>query len=543
MTPARFALAALGALALSAAALGDTPTPAPPTPLPSASPPQATYVPFPSASLSPTPTPAPQPVIIAPTSMQVLLGHTASVHLISPPSGIVQLSGFDGNVITAVFNPIERSIDVVGQHPGSTTITVTDNDGQMATLAVQVQVAAGKIYAATTATITGNPASREYVAEAAARAAWLVAYPQAGARVMIDPHAVAGAQAMAPDTTLTVRVPVGIAGRDYFPVNQTVTVRMVNIAQPPVPPTQLLVSDFPETLTENGTLFYADLVPGQPARLLYYHYEPPGSVTRRVLVKVQNNGDQASSVQLIAGIAGPDPNTLAVGHASTQRFLAHEAANEGQIFEVPPGITLNLNDHLLPPDNLVSGLMQMRLISGGGIRVAVVVQNEGDPLVQPISDTLLSSSVKHARGVYRVPEFFYDLAYAAGADPTVFTIGSLPLPNLVQGQVLGGDYGVKQSADVALTNPTDAEARIGMWVVPRGGRATATFIIDGQLVQMHAANAGSVHMIRQFTLAPRGYRLVHLVTMPEGGSSYPLRVMFSSSPPPGGQWGLSSLVY
>lgn len=451
------------------------------------------------------------------------------------------LSGFDPSIAKAVFNPLDRGVDVTGLHAGSTSIVITDIWGLSASLDVKVQVSAGKAFDSTAIQITGDPAGADFVEEQAVRAAWLISYPQPGARVRAG--AVTDSRPLAADDSELVHVPIGITGPDYYPFHQTVGVKVTNLAQPRVPPKLLLVSDYPETITEDGTLFYADVQPYEPARLLYYHYEPPKSINRRVLVKVQNNGIDASLLQLLAGIAGPDSNVLAVGHESTKSFLAHEAAGEGEIFEVPPRATINIVDQMLEPDTVVSGLMQVRVVSGSAVRLAVVVQDAATSPVEPISAMLLSSAVKHARGVYQLPEFFYDEFYTIGGPPTQLAIGKLPLPNLVQGEVLGGDYGVKQSADIALLNPGEREARVGMWFEPRGGRATGTFIVDGGLLQVHAVDAGKTVLLRTFSVPARGYRQVHVVTMPEGGSSYPVKVTFSSQPPAGADWSDSPLVY
>ncbi len=128
---------------------------------------------------------------------------------------------------------------------------------------------------------------------------------------------------------------------------------------------------------------------------------------------------------------------LFVGHESTKRFLVHEATSQGQVFEVPPHATVNISDQMLPPGTLVSGFMQLRVVSGDGVRVAVVVQDAADIPVGPISDTLLQSAVKHARGVYTVPDFVYDRRTRSARPGHLVTIGKLPLPNMVQGEVLG----------------------------------------------------------------------------------------------------------
>lgn len=484
-----------------------------------------TYGPLPLA------TETPAPVTLGSASSTVPLGHVARIAVVSPPSGILTLTVADAGVASAIFNGIDRTIDVTGLHPGSTTVTASDQYGQTATLSITVQPYAGRAASSTTVTITGNPASADFVAEMAAQAALRVAYPVRGATVLAPPTAVADAHTLEADNSTVVHVPVSMTGPGLYPYSQTVAVSVVNLAQPHVDPKFLLVSDFPETITEDGTLFFADVNYDEPARLLYYHYADRGAPLRRVTVKVQNNGLVSSLIQLTAGIAGPDPNVLAVGHASTLRFLQQEANDEGQIFEVPPHTTLNVVEQLLPPVSLVSGLMEVRVVEGDGVRIAVVVQDASDSPVEPISDTLLSSAVRHSRGVYQVPDFSYDEAYTVGDDPTVLHIGKLPLPNLVQGEVLGGDYGVKQSATVTLLNTGDTDASVGMWLQPRGGRATATFLIDGDLVEMKATDPGRYALVRTFPVPAHGFRRVEIVTMPEGGSSYPVNVLFSSNAP------------
>ena len=62
---------------------------------------------------------------------------------------------------------------------------------------------------------------------------------------------------------------------------------------------------------------------------------------------------------------------------------------------------------------------------------------------------------------------------------------------------------------------------------PRGGRATGTFLIDGTLVQAHALAAFSKFKIWQDTIQAGTFRRIRIVTMPEGGSTYPLRLIFA----------------
>jgi hypothetical protein len=76
-------------------------------------------------------------------------------------------------------------------------------------------------------------------------------------------------------------------------------------------------------------------------------------------------------------------------------------------------------------------------------------------------------------------------------------------------------------------NPTNAPQAIALYENPRGGRSTATYIIDGVLVQSHQVPPFSRYKVRQYVIPAKGFVRVTIVTMPEAGSSYPLRLIFA----------------
>ncbi|HMD02735.1 MAG TPA: hypothetical protein VKG44_07185, partial [Candidatus Baltobacteraceae bacterium] len=299
------------------------------------------------------------------------------------------------------------------------------------------------------------------------------------------------------------------------------------------------------TLRENGTLFSADLTSKQAERFLYYHFNPAGQPDRRIVFKAQNDSSQPARVQFIDGSAGPGPYEMEVGHLSTQRFLVRLAQNEGTVVTIPGGTTLTLYQQPLPARNVVSGILQLHEIEGPPLHLALLAQDAADPTDGPIpSAALLGGDHPHARGVYPIPEFFFDYAYDCEGPNLEVPIGQIPLPNLVQGQTLAGDYGVLQQITVRMTNYDTHHARdIALYANPRGGRATGTFIIDRVLVQAHQMAAFGHYKLRQYTIPPGSYVRTEIVTMPEGGSSYPLRLVVApddGSTPPGSA---ESLVY
>jgi hypothetical protein len=78
-----------------------------------------------------------------------------------------------------------------------------------------------------------------------------------------------------------------------------------------------------------------------------------------------------------------------------------------------------------------------------------------------------------------------------------------------------------------VQNPTNRPQAIAIYENPRGGRATGTYVIDGVLIQSHGVPAFSRYKIRQYVVPARGFVRVTIVTIPESGSSYPLRLIFA----------------
>ncbi len=505
----------------SAPTLVPTPTPAPES---------ATEKPmFPGVVETPGPPTAPPtqpPIIVDPATVAVSPQRTQFLHVMQVLGGVT-LSVADPTIVDASIDPSTRILSVTGKVVGTTTITLVDSRGLTRVVPVRVALDAGTIAPETSIRITGTPATEAFIREVALSAATAGAVPRPGANVVASTDAIVVHQPLATDDVMDVEVPITLSGDPYFNVTGTTTVHIENYAQPMIRPQHLLVSDFPETLKETGILFTADLTARNAERFLYYHYNPSGQPDRRIVLHVHNPSGEPALVQFIAGTAGPETNEMEVGHLSTERFLVHLAQNEGTVVQIPANSTVDLFVQSLPAKAVVSGLLQLHEIDGADLHLTLVAQNATDPIDMPTTNlTLLEGDHPHARGIYPIPEFFFDYAYDAEGPNLEIPIGQIPLPNLVQGQTLAGDYGVLQSVTIRMVNNDRHNARqIAIYVNPRGGRATGTFLIDRVLVQTHALAPFSNYKLRQYTLPPGSFVRTEIVTMPEGGSSYPLRIV------------------
>lgn len=535
----------LGLLARGAGAQVPLPTSAPvapPAPVASAAP-----LPLPARSdsapqvapgTSPASTvPTSPPIIIEPPTGGVTVGGSQTLRVMQV-LGIVSIAVADPSIIDASVDQTTRIVTIVGKKIGTTTLLVRDDRGLERSVPVRVAYLAGSIATDAFVRVTGRPASTEFLREAAIDAAVARVVARTGATIVATPESVAVARPLTVDNVTTIDVPIIVSGDSFFTVAGTTHVRVENFAQPRTRPRSLLVSDYPETLKENGILFSADVTAKQAERFLYYHFNPGGQPERRIVLKVANPSSQPALVQYIAGIAGPGTNEMEVGHLSTQRFLVREAQNEGTVVTIPGNTTIAIMDQPLPARTTASGLMQLHEIEGSPLHLTLVAQSATDPIDGPIlTSTLLVGDRPHARGIYSIPEFFFDYSYDAEGPNLEVPIGQIPLPNLVLGQTLAGDYGVLQSVTIRMVNNDRHNARaLALYASPRGGRATGTFVIDRVLVQAHAMPAYGHYKLRQYTIPPGSFVRTEIVTMPEGGSSYPLRLIVApddGSPAPG----------
>ena len=471
--------------------------------------------------------PTPPPITVEPASATVAVVSSARV-VVGSAIAPIAVVAHDPTVVDAAVDQSSSAIVLSGKKPGTTFVTVSDARGLTRDVQVRVAYYAGTAASQTTLSITGDPASSDFVRQEVVAAVVRAAQPRPGAQVVVSADDVPFSGTLAQDRVAVVNVPVLIQGTDYIEVDATTRVDVRNVAAPRISPDSLMVSDYPERLEENGTLFTADLRSEQPSRFLYFHYNPPGQPPRRVVLRVDNTSPEPANIQFISGRGGPTANEMEAGHTATRAFLIDVVQNQGRLITIPGNSSLNIAEQSLPPGTIVCNLLQLRALSGNGsVHLTLTSQPADGDVAGAAGGALLEAERKHARGIYPIPEFYYAAQWNVNGDYLEVPIGQIPLPNDLQGQALAGDYGVLQSFVVTVHNPGSTPQSVAIYENPRGGRATGTFIIDGVLVQSHQVPAFSRYKIRQYVIPARGFVRVTIVTMPEAGSSYPLRLIFA----------------
>lgn len=535
MGAAAFSAACL--LASSHASQAQVPPPAPiftsppPSPAASGSPnpalPTPVYIPGATPAPAPTPTPTPPPIVVQPASAQIAVG-TSQTLSVGSVSGQMTVTVADPALVELGVDQAARTVTILAKSPGMTTITITDQRGVSVSVPVRTAYYAGIVDSFASVRITGDPAGADFIKRSALNAALQRVQTRAGAQVVASADQISYNASLAQDDIATVNVPVFIQGEQYFPVDAVTHVLVENVAAPKIMPDSLMVSDFPERLTENGQLFTADLKRTQPSRFLYFHYNPPGEPDRRIVLRAQNLSPEPAIVQFISGQGGPSTNEMLTGHVATYTFLRNLVQNQGQILTIPGNGTMNLVEQPLPAKSIVCNLLQLRVLNGSTVHLTLFAQNSvSSPDASLASTELLSGDHPHARGIYGIPEFHYSRLWNVNDAYLELPIGQNPLQNALKGQALAGDYGVLQSFVIKVQNPTSSPQAIAIYENPRGGRATGTYLVDGVLIQSHQVPPFSRYKIRQYVVPARGFVRVTIQTIPDSGSSYPLRLVFA----------------
>ncbi|MHB2021668.1 MAG: hypothetical protein ACYCW6_32475 [Candidatus Xenobia bacterium] len=299
---------------------------------------------------------------------------------------------------------------------------------------------------------------------------------------------------------------------------------VVDVSLPELDPSVIGFSDHPEKVAESGVLFWGGLLPWHPVRLLYYHEGAPGKDPHVLSLFADNPTDQTVRLHAILAAAGPDRRPMTVGHASTRDFLRRLAAQEGEVWTLGPGQMVELAQHNLPAGETVSGYAQLTLLSKGRLYYHVISRNSAqDPVSFPTVD---NPADVHARGAYTVTRIHTVRSYRCGAGPGSIDIGNHAPGNVLGGHALAGDYGVTYDVELDLANPDRVSHQVSLAMEPRGGAASGTFLVDGRTVELPPTSAFAVMPIATFSMAPRSHRRVHLLTMPEGASCYPVRLIY-----------------
>jgi hypothetical protein len=448
-------------------------------------------------------------------------------------SGTIVARASDASVDVR-YDALARKLYLTGRAPGTATVTVSDDAANTATLTALVAPPAGVVPSDVTVEL-GGTVSPQFAAAKIEAAIVADAQLRPGTRAVV--RDVTPGDTLRPGQTLEALGRVHLDGANvYVDADGTTNVHLKVDSLAQLDPDVLFYSDDPERLEadDDGVLFRGALDPAKPVRAYVYHVAD--AVPRKLFLVFSATAGEAR-VQILGASAGPSNAFGYVGHLSTLNYLLVRGAQESSVVTVGAD-----QPYVLPiarelqPGELVAGIFDARVLSGGPVEVAVVATSgDADPLDEA-ADPEVAGDGHGRRGEFDLTTLpALALTYVAGApDPAPFPVGAPTLANLRPGgRPLGGDYGALRDVTLKVNNPGTLPATVYFYEAPAGGSATTTiwFTGDPRPTEIPCVIRPNRYTIKAIDLAPGEARTVAGEYMTDGTSSFPLLFGLTSTPP------------
>lgn len=323
--------------------------------------------------------------------------------------------------------------------------------------------------------------------------------------------------------TVTANFVVAAAGLP--PAGRPFRVALTNTIIPWNDAETLLVSNSPETIPFGKVLYKGALATSQTVRLLFHHQN--GSKTQHMFISItlSNPSSDPATAWVQGAAGGPSQDEVTPGHDAARLFLNDYVHHAGFLVRLPANTTVALFVEDLPPLAVTSGIAQVGLVDGASLNLQVAARktSESDP---PMMSYAPDFDTVHQRGAFVRPQIGRTVTYAVGGPPAAMVLAA-DADLLHEGQtgtLLQGNYGVVYRFDVNLDNPTETPATAALVLHADGGQARGTFLIDDQIVESPLVQPNAPQVIYTTPLRPQTRRSLRILTIPESGSNYPVRL-------------------
>jgi len=395
---------------------------------------------------------------------------------------------------------------------------------------------AGVLPSGVTVNVTGDPADAAFVLEqitsALNRAIGPSLRPGATAQYG-DPQPAVAPLSVGFQTSLSI--PVTISGdAQTAPVQGSVAVQVDNLNVPRQDPVLLFLDDDPEYVRTGGVLFRAKFGADRSVRLYTYHSNV--AQQRRFLTVLSSADMTTARVQVIRAGAGPDADVMSVGHAVSRAFVLVEPRNLGTVVDVAAGTPVALRDDNVAAGQGIAAALDVRVLSGGPVTLTVMAIAPGEDPSSYLTAPRVANDGHNRHGAFDLSTAGQiSLAYTVGGPDASYEYGSRASgPHNIDPNDPGadaGDYGVVQRITFDLANPLETSATVFLYEQPVGGVVRNSFAIDGTIVDVGCARVSQRYQITSLQMSPQSTQTVHVVTMTDGGSNYPLEVGATTTAP------------
>jgi hypothetical protein len=434
--------------------------------------------------------------------------------------------------VRVTINEKKRTFRLEGVRPGKETIILTE-EGATAKINVIVKKYAARLDKPRPLVLTGQSVSGKFVAPYLEPHILQLIHEEQGATVRVGKPGVLPNR-LVPNAIQSVAVPVTIEGPEMLSVERVLNIPLTLKDVPRDSRETLLYSNNPERVSKPQTL-HTSRVPAGMVRVLYHHLS---NLPERGVFTAELINDSKEPVQIQIGGTNQEPliDPTMVGFKATAQFFPLLESGTGAIVGIAPGQRIAFVRTDLDPGLTISGLAQLRIVSGPAPLLRIAVSAPDNPtLISRLWHDYLApieilkearEGAKNETHVYPNPVKKVSERYLVGGKFSFVSIGRVPIQSLTA-KNLDGNYGVLYDITLSLVNQTDEPETVNLRFEPSGGLAGAFFFIDGKPVEIVRTNMPEETTLATYKLMPKEIRSVKIRTMPLAGSNYPARIIVS----------------
>jgi hypothetical protein len=300
--------------------------------------------------------------------------------------------------------------------------------------------------------------------------------------------------------------------------------RVTNLDWRPPAASVAALSDHPEKVERRGMLFSGGLTRSRPVRFQYYHLGALAGEAPQLALLVSNPGSRPARLHMVCAVGPPSLDYFSSGQGNNVAWFERQLSGEGEFLELGPGQSRVIFRQPMPPGYVVSGTLGLTLLDGPPLQFGLLaVPDQKEPLSW---NNLLKKEDVHSRGFYPVATQRLRRRHQVGQpSETRIAVGALRQETFSGVRELRGDYGVVYEMEIELHNPGRQEATVAILFNPRGGAATATFLWEDRVLKVPLTQAMQERPLAEIELTAGESRTLRLSTIPEGASSYPVRLI------------------
>ena len=292
---------------------------------------------------------------------------------------------------------------------------------------------------------------------------------------------------------------------------------------------KLYISNHPESLNEDGILFDDALKLQEPVQLMFSHQNISAN-PKYLYVTVINYGQLPATLEYINGNSEPNIYALISGHNSALTFLEGLLTKNIKTVFIEPGKFINLTDLKLINQQVGSGMFWLRIAQCENIKIMVSCYSKpGFKDDSGIIKSVFDPFCIHPHGVFSPGYIKSDLEYEISEKPYEVEVAHGPwMIDKTSGMPNTGNFGIIYTYDLDLINKTGSQYDVVMEFEPIQGKSAGSFLINEIIYDVGIYLPYERSRVACFEIMPYEKKKLNIMTFPEAGSCYPVKLIFTS---------------